>query len=182
MDITALLSGAPDLLAKLWNKGWLGKTTAVVGTLALLVGGAWLGWSKWGVHPADAAPKPVLATPTPEIPARGPKAQIRITGAAHCCSPKGWPIVDDKPVQLSGVYTIFADKRGQFAHWVTSHGSYLECDSYDGITYRCLTPQRLDVAQALLLNGAARATFDAAPLAYRTAEEQAHKMGRAPRQ
>ena len=148
MDIAAYLSWARDFLAWLWQKGRLGKTAAVVGTIALLaVSGAW-GWSK--LSPPAAATKETTAAPTTEI-AAGPEAQIK--GAVRCCSPEGWPIVETA-VHLSGVGPIAANARGQFAHWITAHGSYFECDlPDDGSTYRCLTPQRLDVAQALLLNG-----------------------------
>ena len=163
MDIASYLSWARGI-AWLWQKGRRGKIAAVVGMIAFTI---------------------VLLMAFGPPPHAGPKAQIK--GAALCCSREGWPIVDKETVRLSGVGPIADDARDQFANWIKSHGSYLECDSSDhGSTYRCLTPQRLDVAQALLLNGATRAIDpacrDAACPNYRAAEEQAEKMRRGSRQ
>ena len=95
----------------------------------------------------------------------------RITGAVSAYSPDGWPIIDHTTVHLAGVHPIEASKRGQFVAWIRSHGDYLDCDSSNEEgTYRCLTPQRLDVAQTLLLNGATRA-YDDADQRYKDAEK-----------
>jgi hypothetical protein len=174
MDITSCVSWAHDLLSWLWQKGWRGKAAAVVVTIALLVVSCVWGWSE--LSASANAKAEITAAPKTEIAAAAPK----VTGAAGCCSPEGWPTVGKTTVRLSGVGPISTNARDRFGHWITSHGSYLECDSSDdGISYRCLTPQRLDVAQALLLNGATHVTHAAPPL-YRAAEEQASKMGRGP--
>jgi hypothetical protein len=78
----------------------------------------------------------------------------------------------EKTVHLSGVEMIAPDKADQVDHWIKAHGRYLKFNPAGASTYRCLTTQKLDVAQVLLLNGVARATPDAEPL-YREAEEQA---------
>jgi hypothetical protein len=111
---------------------------------------------------------------TKGIPLDGPLPQIK--GAVSSYSPDGWPIIDNTTVRLSGVRLIVASKHDRFAGWITSHGGYLECDSSNGgNTYRCLTAQRLDVAQTVLLNGAAQATCDADPL-YRAAEDTGKRI------
>jgi len=94
-------------------------------------------------------------------------SSTRIMGAVSSYSPDGWPIIKNPTgskttVRLTGVNPIAAGKHEQFAAWIKSHGDYLDCDSSnDGGTYRCLTAQRLDVAQTLLLNGATGPSRDA---------------------
>jgi hypothetical protein len=101
----------------------------------------------------------------------------QIKGAVSSYSSEGWPIINNTTtVRLSGVGPIEASKRNQFAAWIRSHGGYLECDSSnDGDAYRCLTAQRLDVAQALLLNGATHANADADPH-YKEAEKTQNRI------
>ena len=101
----------------------------------------------------------------------------QIKGEADASLVDGWPIVDGRTVHLSGVEMIAPDKADQVDHWIKAHGRYLECSPAGASTYRCLTTQKLDVAQVLLLNGVARATPDAEPL-YREAEEQAQAARR----
>jgi len=158
------LSWAKDFVSWLWTKGWRGKLAAVVVGGIVLLGVAGI----WGLPKLQAAPVTVVpASPVPTSP---------IKGAVSRYSPDGWPIIKDKIVRLSGVRPIVASKHLRFAEWITSHGGYLECDSSNGgDTYRCLTAQRLDVAQTVLLNGAAQATCDADPL-YRAAEETAKRI------
>ncbi len=111
------------------------------------------------------------------LPAHEPQSSLQIKGAADASLVDGWPIIDGKTVHLSGVDMIAPDKVDQVDHWIKAHGRYLECDSSGASTYRCLTTQKLDVAQVLLLNGVARATADAEPV-YREAEEQAQAAKR----
>jgi hypothetical protein len=113
---------------------------------------------------------------SPALP-QEPQAPQQIKGAADASLVDGWPIIDGKTVHLSGVEMIAPDKAGQVDHWIKAHGRYLECDPAGAGTYRCLTTQKLDVAQVLLLNGVARATPDAEPV-YRQAEEQAQAARR----
>jgi hypothetical protein len=106
-----------------------------------------------------------------------PQSPQQIKGAADASLVDGWPIIDGKTVHLSGVEMIAPDKADQVDHWIKAHGRYLECNRSGAGTYRCLTTQKLDVAQVLLLNGVARATPDAEPL-YREAEKQAQAARR----
>jgi hypothetical protein len=106
-----------------------------------------------------------------------PQSPQQIKGAADASLVDGWPIIDGKTVHLSGVEMIAPEKADQVDHWIKAHGRYLECNPAGASTYRCLTRQKLDVAQVLLLNGVARATPDAEPL-YRQAEEQAQAARR----
>jgi hypothetical protein len=160
MDIASYLSWAREVFSFLWQKGWRGKIA--VGAIVVLGACAAVWGSKAG--PASVSPKEQIT-------------KVQIKGAVSNYSPDGWPIIETT-VRLSGVGPIAAGERDRFARWITSHGGYLECDSSDnGSTFRCLTPQRFDVTQAMLLNGAAQATHDADPH-YRAAEAQAKKMGR----
>jgi hypothetical protein len=106
-----------------------------------------------------------------------PQAPQQIKGAADASLVDGWPIIDGQTVHLSGVEMIAPEKADQVDHWIKAHGRYLECTRSGAGTYRCLTTQKLDVAQVLLLNGVARATAEADPL-YRQAEEQAQAARR----
>jgi hypothetical protein len=103
---------------------------------------------------------------------------LQIKGEFSGFSDDGWPIVGGTPVHLAGVEIIASDERNQFSSWIKSHEGKLECEvSHDGSTYRCLTGNKLDIAEAVLLNGAARATRDA-DQRYREAEEQAKEQRR----
>jgi serine/threonine protein kinase len=122
-----------------------------------------------------------LQSPPVEQPKREagvpPRESQRIKGAADASLVDGWPIIDGKTVRLSGVDMIAPNMVDQVDHWIKAHGRYLECDFSKASTYRCLTTQKLDVAQVLLLNGVARASPDAEPI-YREAEKQAQEAGR----
>ncbi len=129
---------------------------------------------------SEALQSPPVEQPKREaivVPPQEPQAPQRIIGAADASLVDGWPIIDGKTVHLSGVDMIAPNMVDQVDHWIKAHGRYLECDSSGVSTYRCLTTQKLDVAQVLLLNGVARASPDAEPI-YREAEKQAQGAGR----
>jgi serine/threonine-protein kinase len=99
-----------------------------------------------------------------------------IKGMVTSVTPDGWPVIDGQSVRLAGIQTIDTDKVARIAVWIEQHGSYLSCEpQMPG--YRCLTQQNIDVAQAVLLNGAGRASADASPI-YRAAEDQARAAHR----
>jgi len=87
-------------------------------------------------------------------------------------SADGWPNVGDQVVRLQGLATIVPEQRKRFEGWLAAHENALQCEPQAGGTYRCLTNARADVAEALLLNGAATATSDA-PAAYKDAMARA---------
>ena len=136
-------------------------------------------------QPGIALGSEALQSPQAEQPHREaslvlpqePQSPQQIKGAADASLVDGWPIIDGKTVHLSGVEMIAPDKADQVDHWIKAHGRFLECNRSGVGTYRCLTTQKLDVAQVLLLNWVARATADAEPL-YRQAEEQAQAAKR----
>ena len=119
-----------------------------------------------------------LAEPEPH-PA-GP-ARIRGDVAVHMAD--GWPVVQGQAVRLFGVEPLPANKVRGFLAWLSSQGLRLDCKLVAGDAYRCLTVGRVDIAQAMLLNGATRATrpslSDAPPeaktylAAYASAEQRA---------
>ncbi len=129
---------------------------------------------------SEALQSPPVEQPKPEaslLLPQEPQSPQQIKGAADASLVDGWPIIDGKTVHLLGVEMIAPEKADQVDHWIKAHGRYLECDPAGASTYRCLTRQKLDVAEVLLLNGVARATPDAEPL-YRQAEEQAQAARR----
>jgi len=65
-----------------------------------------------------------------------------ISGTALTVSRDGWPIISGTTIHLSGVGTIAAGKAGQVSAW-----KRLPVTALTG----CLSSQRLDVAQAMLL-------------------------------
>jgi uncharacterized protein YjbI with pentapeptide repeats len=149
---------------------------------------------------SEAAPDllvPGLAsTQTPLSPAHpdaepGPaqKSTIPVKGVVDSKSPlstDGWPMVGGHilPIRLSGLVGIEPAWRPLFAKWIDAHGGFLECDlSHDGATYQCFTPQRVDVARAVLLNGGACTTArvdstDRTDIDYLDAQKQAEKAKR----
>ncbi len=143
---------------------------------------------------AVATPDPAaasLATP-PETPAdskttdAGPAdgehvsdgaTDQRLAGRVSAYSPEGWPVVGGITVHLEGVGPLAPDAAKPVASWIASHGNYLACTQTAPGIYRCLTQQNLDLAQAILLNGAARASTNALTL-YRDAEARAREAKR----
>ena len=125
----------------------------------------------------EALQSPPVEQPKREANVMPPQQPQQIKGAADASLVDGWPIIDGKTVHLSGVEMIAPNMVDQVDHWIKAHGRYLECDSSGASTYRCLTTQKLDVAQVLLLNGVARTSPDAEPI-YREAEKQAQAARR----
>jgi hypothetical protein len=133
--------------------------------------------------PSEAPALPANIVPAMGVPlasSRQDRASMEpkssVSGAISAYSADGWPIIGGQTLRLDGLSTIAADKTQRVAAWVRAHGNYLECEPV-GDAYRCLTPQKIDLAQAVLLNGAGRVSPDAGP-SYRAAEDQARAARR----
>ena len=165
-----------------------------VAALMLLIGGVY--WShgrmpssnKAPVHAMTAATKLVgiagpprnplpPSTVTPGPPAKLVPAPAKLVGNVASYSDGGWPIIAGRTLRLSGIQSLSAAEANRMPLWINGHGNYLECTEVASATYRCLTRQSLDLAQAILLNGAARATADALPI-YKIAEQTARTAKR----
>jgi hypothetical protein len=133
--------------------------------------------------PAAASAANILPLPPTIAPAAvssslgRPRLPQQIKGIVASYSADGWPIIDGQTARLAGVEMIAADKIARVSSWIKAHGDFLECEAVDETAYRCLTQQKLDVSQAVLLNGAARASPAAGPI-YREAEERAQAARR----
>jgi serine/threonine-protein kinase len=114
----------------------------------------------------DAAPEPAehADNAVPEA----------VAGDVSAYAGDGWPVIEGHVIRLSGLDLLPAEAAKPAAEWIKAHGNFLDCRLAGGAAYRCLTRQNLDLAQAILLNGGARASADA-PVAYRDAEAQARK-------
>jgi serine/threonine protein kinase len=100
-----------------------------------------------------------------------------LAGLVSSYSDDGWPIIDGITVRLNGVGPLAPGEAKPVSDWIATHGNYLACTASQPSGYRCLTRQDFDLAQAILLNGAARTSTDAAP-AYRDAEAHARTAKR----
>jgi hypothetical protein len=112
-----------------------------------------------------------------EPPAGGATVSKTLAGEVSAYSKDGWPIIQGITVRLDGVGPLAPGETKPVSEWIATHGNYLECTLSPPGDYRCLTRQDFDLAQAILLNGAARTSSDAAP-AYRDAEAQARSAKR----
>jgi hypothetical protein len=112
-----------------------------------------------------------------ETPATVATTSKTIAGEVSAYSKDGWPIIQGITVHLDGVGPLAPGQIKPVSEWIATHGNYLECTLSPLGEYRCLTRQKFDLAQAILLNGAAQTSTDAAP-AYRDAEAQARTAKR----
>jgi hypothetical protein len=124
----------------------------------------------------DGSPGPLQATQN-EPPAAAAPTSKTLAGEVSAYSKDGWPIIQGITVRLDGVGPLATGETKPVSEWIATHGNYLECTQSPPGDYRCLTRQNFDLAQAILLNGAARTSTDAAP-AYREAEAQARSAKR----
>jgi serine/threonine protein kinase len=116
--------------------------------------------------------------PAPEgPPATGATTPKTLAGQVSSYSDDGWPVVEGVTVRLNGVGPLAPGEAKPVSDWIATHGNYLACTPSQPEGYRCLTRQNFDLAQAILLNGAARTSTDAAP-AYREAEAHARTAKR----
>jgi serine/threonine protein kinase/ankyrin repeat protein len=120
---------------------------------------------------ARPAPAPVPAA-EPTAPKPAATNGRAVSGAVQGLSADGWPNVAGQVVRLQGLTGIAPEQRKRFESWLAGHENALQCEPQAGGTFRCLTNARADVAEALLLNGAATATGDA-PAAYKDAMARA---------
>jgi serine/threonine-protein kinase len=121
------------------------------------------------VAPADDGTKP---SSPPQPPATDATTAKTIAGLVSSYSQDGWPVINGVTIRLDGVGALAPGQAKPVSDWIAIHGNYLDCTASQIGEYRCLTQQNLDLAQAILLNGAARTSTDAAP-AYRDAEANA---------
>ncbi len=102
---------------------------------------------------------------------------VPVEGTVEGYDIDGWPIVRGKVIRLSGIAAIASAERDQLRSWIARHGGMLSCKLGSSMTYTCLTPQGVDVAQAILVNGAGTASADA-PETYRASMREAQQSRR----
>lgn len=102
--------------------------------------------------------------------------QAPVSGPVSALSTDGWPVISGRTLPLSGIAAIVPNQRQHFEQWLKVHGNRLDCSDKHG-TWKCLTEDRLDVAEALLRNGAATAA-DNAPRSYQKAMSRARSEKR----
>ncbi len=72
---------------------------------------------------------------------------------------------DGQTYMLDGVYGLGAPYTDQLQVYIAAHGDSMRCNPQGAPGYYvCMLGDGTDVAEAALLNGAARATFDAPEL------------------
>jgi serine/threonine-protein kinase len=119
---------------------------------------------------------PTDTLPNPEEPADNIVPET-VAGDVSAYAGEGWPVIEGHVIRLSGLDLLAEAAAKPAAAWIKAHGNFLDCRLASDNAYRCLTRQNLDLAQAILLNGGARASVDA-PVAYRDAEAEARKEKR----
>jgi serine/threonine protein kinase len=124
---------------------------------------------------AQHSPPPQTA-PHEQLPTVGTTSKT-VAGQVSSYSEDGWPVIEGTTVRLSGVGPLASGEAKPVTEWIATHGNYLDCTASQPGGYRCLTRQNFDLAQAILLNGAARTSPDAGP-AYRDAEAHARMAKR----
>jgi serine/threonine protein kinase len=123
----------------------------------------------------DASLQPSAPPPQPAPGNQPPTVETTsntVGGEVSSYSEDGWPVIEGTTVRLNGVGPLGPGEAKPVSDWIAGHGNYLKCTAAQPGGYRCLTRQNFDLAQTILLNGAARTSPDAAP-AYRDAESQA---------
>jgi uncharacterized caspase-like protein/endonuclease YncB( thermonuclease family) len=118
-----------------------------------------------------------LLTPPPPLQAPAATQPAAIKGVVVTYSGDGWPMIDGRIVRLSGIKAVSQERMKKFVIWLTRQQGYLVCEPKIGDEYRCLTSENEDLAQALLMNGQARASLGA-DAAYLAAEQQAQAAKR----
>jgi Staphylococcal nuclease homologue len=115
-----------------------------------------------------------------------------ISGAITRFSDDGWPLIAGHIIHLYGIDRIVQGTENKLLMWVNGNGAVLYCYPVIAESYRCYTnvesrSDRLDLAEALLENGAARLVSNVqlndrfseeALAAYRTAEQKARDKKR----
>jgi serine/threonine protein kinase len=112
-----------------------------------------------------------------QLPSRDATSPKTIAGQVSAYSEDGWPVIEGTTIRLNGVGPLAPGEAKPVSDWIAAHGNYLACTPSQPEGYRCLTRQNFDLAQAILLNGAARTSTDAAP-AYHEAEATARTAKR----
>ena len=122
-------------------------------------------------NPAAAGPTPTSTVVAPEAPALAPQPET-LEGSVTVLDTANL-VVAGQVVALAGVVAQTAPffVRGMEAY-ITSQGGTVSCRPAAGGRYRCRTRTGYDIAEAAILNGAARASDDA-PAKYREAERKA---------
>jgi hypothetical protein len=122
--------------------------------------------------PAQTA---LVQPPLKQVPELPPSATIK--GMVVSYASNGWPMIDGRVVRLAGIEAVPQDRMRKSVIWLTRQNGYLACEEKARDAYRCLTGDKEDLAQAMLLNGQARASFDADE-SYLAAEQQARQAKR----
>jgi len=127
------------------------------------------------------SPVPSPAQPSASdanVPTPSPSAiPNKLEGVVKTYSPEGWPILNGQTILLSGIDAIAPSAQKGFAKFINKQGNLISCEPVGEGSYRCLTPQGIDIAQGAILNGGARASAEA-PQSYRDAEQQARAAKR----
>ncbi|MEJ0015154.1 MAG: serine/threonine-protein kinase [Acetobacteraceae bacterium] len=124
-----------------------------------------------------AIPPSSMIVPAPGVPRAAPPSAEAIRGSVTSYTAEGWPVIAGQVVRLAGVEGLSPDVARGLDEWVRQHGGQLDCKASDPSVFRCQTSDGLDVSRAILLNGGARATANAAS-SYRDAEQQARDARR----
>ncbi len=130
-----------------------------------------------GSNPRQVLESPLLPPAPGEQPPDSVAASQKLTGTVSNYSADGLPVIDGITLHLDGIGPLAPNTAKSVAQWIVAHGNYLECNAAQPSLYRCVTKRNLDLAEAILLNGAARTSADA-PTLYRVAEAKAHNAKR----
>ena len=123
--------------------------------------------------PEIIKPRQPEASPTPP-PSRPPALPAIVSGFVEELDQDGWPMIGGQVIHLVGVGWIAEEQRESFKKWFDEEGQ-LDCERRSTDVFRCVTSvSRIDVSEALLLNGGGAAAEGASDL-YRAAMFQAQR-------
>jgi hypothetical protein len=99
-----------------------------------------------------------------------------VTGAIEGFSQDGWPVIHGQAIRIFGIASLPVAGR-RFRRWLAANVIALTCEPRPSNTYRCLTQNRVDLAQAVLINGGSSTSSDG-PQEYLDYQQQARDAKR----
>lgn len=127
--------------------------------------------------PMPGVPQSSMMMPAPGRPPPTLLLSDTIKGSVSSFTSEGWPVIAGQVIRLAGVQGMATDQARSLESWVSQHGGTLDCKPVGAAGFQCQTQDGIDVSEAILFNGGAKAATDATQ-AYREAEQQARDARR----
>ena len=178
-----ILSGAGGTLLSLRKRYTVGAALGIVGIIFSGIGLAtspmfWLAMAGTGMavsslsQPAPVPMKPLMPVSLPKLqPVATVEPPKTVDGDARVID-SATLMVSGVKVALNGAVATTHDQATTLQDFIRLQGGTVHCDPQGDAAYVCRTKQGVDVAEAAILNGAARAAVSA-PATYQQRQAQA---------